>query len=240
MPDQSYLDQRYFVNGYAYNCPFCNRRNVSYFVSQRVQSFNWTEDKTCFVYFVRCSSCDNRSMHLTYTELSVQSNTSVWSRFEYSEHIERLDELFFYSVPTSFFVLDNRIPRPLRELVTEAEGCLKGNFLTGASACIRKVVYELASIEGIDAGNYEERIKSLKEKHSDLVQTYFDTLITIQQLTSDKVHESSYDGWESAHVRLMLASLKEVLDELYVIPAIRADRRKEILELKHTLLNHKK
>ena len=57
-----------------------------------------------------------------------------------------LDADFFYSVPTSFFVMDERVPRVLRELLTESEGCLKSNFLTGASACARKVVYELAKL----------------------------------------------------------------------------------------------
>ena len=47
--------------------------------------------------------------------------------------------LFFYSVPTSFFVLDNRILFFLPDLLTGAKGSLKSNYLTGASACARKI-----------------------------------------------------------------------------------------------------
>lgn len=66
-----------------------------------------------------------------------------------------LDDAMFYSVPTSFFVLDERVPHVLRDLLTEAEGCLKSNFLTGASACARKIVYELAQIENATGDSKE-------------------------------------------------------------------------------------
>jgi hypothetical protein len=147
-----------------------------------------------------------------------------------------LEEAFFYSVPTSFFVLDERVPRILRELLTEAEGCLKSNFLTGASACARKIVYELAVLEKASGENYEDRIKSLKKIHPEIEPAFFDTLLTIQQVTSSKVHENSYDGWESVHLRIILASLSEVLHELYVAPAIREDRRRLVLSMKGELL----
>ena len=149
---------------------------------------------------------------------------------------ESLDEQFFYSVPTSFFVLDKRIPKILRDLLTEAEGSLKSNFLTGASACARKIIYELGSLQEVDGDNYEDRIKSLKKAHPEVEPTYFDTLLTIQQVTSSKVHENSYDGWQSQHLKIILATLREILHELYVVPALRYDRRKSILDLKKALL----
>ncbi len=71
----------------------------------------------------------------------------------------------FYSVPTSFFVMDARIPGIVRELITEAEGCLKMDFLTGASSCARKAIYELLVIERAEGADYETRIKSLKPKY---------------------------------------------------------------------------
>ena len=144
--------------------------------------------------------------------------------------------MFFYSVPTSFSVLDERVPRILRELTTEAEGCLKSNYLTGASACARKIVYELGVLSEAKGENYEERIKSLKQIHSGVEPTFFDTLLTIQQVTSSKVHENSFDGWEAKHLRTIIATLSEVLHEIYVIPALRADRRKAILSLKDELI----
>lgn len=242
MPDQSHLDNRYFVDASIYNCPFCNRRHVSYSVFSTIE-FDWTDKKRCFGYFVQCHSCGKQSMHLTFNELKTYhigeiNNTHRWRfRFEKGTDAgEVLDGSFFYSVPTSFFVLDERVPRVLRELLTEAEGCLKSNYLTGASACARKIVYELGALNKAKGDNYEERIKTLKDIHPEVEPAFFDTLLTIQQVTSTKVHENSYDGWEAKHLRIILASLSEVLHEIYVVPALREDRRKAILALKGVLV----
>lgn len=236
MPDQSHLDNRYFVDTTIYNCPFCNRRHVSYTVVANF-SFDWTDKKRCFGHIVICHSCGKKSLHLTFKDLGpyniYQRGDEHHWRFTFSASAgQLLDEVFFYSVPTSFFVLDERVPRVLRELLTEAEGCLKSNFLTGASACARKIVYELGTLSKATGDNYEDQIKSLKTKHPEVEPAFFDTLLTIQQITSSKVHENSYDGWEAKHLRIILASLSEVLHEIYVVPALRDDRRKAILALK--------
>ncbi len=70
-------------------------------------------------------------MHLTFKQTHSQRRSSVG--IYYAPVYEgELDEHIFFSVPTSFFVIDERIPRIIRELITEAEGCVKMNFLTGA------------------------------------------------------------------------------------------------------------
>lgn len=242
MTDQSHLDSKYFVDDRVYNCPFCNRRHVAYHVYDYV-SFDWSDQKVCKAFFVRCESCEKKSMHMSFNPPNIYRAGSYGGggdiyRFKAGDGEDLgdvLDTSFFYSVPTSFFVLDERVPRSLRELLTEAEGCLKSNYLTGASACARKIVYELGVLSNAAGDNYEDRIKSLKEIHPEVDPAFFDTLLTIQQLTSTKVHENSYDGWESKHLRVILASLSEVLHEIYVVPALRADRRKEILDLKERL-----
>jgi hypothetical protein len=116
---------------------------------------------------------------------------------------------------------------------------LKSNFLTGGSACARKVVYELGILQKATGENYEDRIKSLKSIKPDVDSAYFDTLLTIQQVTSTKVHEDSYDGWEAKHLRLILSTLSEVLREIYVMPAIKEEKRKAILSLKEEVLGNK-
>jgi hypothetical protein len=175
-------------------------------------------------------------MHLSYQNISITSDQTVkgswFYRFTFEEDEPEIDEYFFYSVPTSLFAIDSRIPKILRELFTEAEGCLKSNYLTGASACVRKIVYELAQLEGAKGDNYDDRIKSLKSKKDEVDPTYFDTLLTIQQVTSDKVHENAYDGWQSKHLQLILSTISEVLYEIYVIPEVKKEKRSSILELK--------
>ena len=240
MPNLSSLDNKYFIDQNVYNCPFCNRRHVSYSLFSP-DDFYWTEEKKCYIYRAQCHSCRYVSMHLTFEEIEVEQEFGGKSgyRFKIDEDVD-LDSKFFYSVPTSFFVLDERIPKVLRELITEAEGCLKSNFLTGASVCTRKVVYELALLEGAEGDDYESRLKSLKVKRPDVEPEYFDTLLTIQQVTSDKVHESSYDGWHSTHLNVILTTLTEILDAMYVTPKLRKEKRESILKLKDEVLHQRK
>lgn len=238
MADDSILDSRYFVDRHKYNCPFCNRRHVSYHVSD-YSTFDWTDTKKCKTYYVTCDSCGKISMHLSFSmphlNYFMTHGAERWHRFDEGIEEEGIDENFFYSIPTSFFSLDQRIPKLLRDVLIEAEGCLKGNFLTGASACARKMIYELAILHGADGTNYDEKIRSLKEKLPDIESSFFDSLLTIQQMTSAKVHENSYDGWDAKHLRIILAAVSEVLHEIYVLPALKKDRRNKILDLKEQL-----
>jgi len=228
MPDQSELDKKYFIDGDVYNCPYCNRRNVTYRIVRAV-AFHWSDTKGCQAIFVMCQSCQKISMHLSHSGIARQQGNIFY--FSVGTNTD-IDDSIFYSVPTSFFVIDKRIPKILRELLDEAEGCLKSNFLTGASACARKLVYELAIEKEAEGSEYDKRIKSLKAKLSHIDPTYFDTLLTIHQVTSEKVHEQSYDGWEAKHLRVILSSLKEILHEVYVASAQRKEKRKAILKLK--------
>jgi hypothetical protein len=236
MPDDSHLDYQYFIDVYKYNCPFCNRRHVSYRVDAKME-FDWTVSKKCYIYVVRCDSCENLSMHLSYEDIALAYLAGA-KRF-YMETTD-LDNKFFFSVPSSFFVMDSNIPRILRELFTEAEGCLQGNFLTGASACLRKVVYELAKIEKAEGDSYDERIKSIKNIKPNVDPAYFDTLLAIQKATSDKVHENAYDKWEAKHLKLLLATTREILQEIYVTPKEKEKRRASVLDLFNEVLGNKK
>jgi hypothetical protein len=163
-------------------------------------------------------------MHLSFSDLSNERDYNFRVGLNFDEHI-------FYSVPTSFFVLDARIPQVLRDLITEAEGCLKINFLTGASACTRKAIYELTILEKAQGNNYDERIKFLKNKYSQIDPDLFDVLAHIKDMTSDKVHEQSWDKWDSKHLMLFTQTLKTILQELYVIPKEREQRTNQIKEL---------
>lgn len=235
MEDYSYLDKKYFIDSSVYNCPFCNRKNVRYEMKASF-SFDWTTKKKCYGFIVRCSFCKNESMHLSYENLT----DWIYNGKRKLDLAEDIDSLIFYSVPTSFFILDNRIPEIARELITEAEGCLKMNFLTGASACMRKAIYELLQIEKADGADYESRIKFLKGKYPDSDPTLFDILSHIQDMTSDKIHEQSWDKWDSHYLKLIIETLKTVLYDIYVLPKIRAERSQAIQKMRETIVKDKK
>ncbi len=221
MQDQSYLDRQYFIDKYKYNCPYCNRRHLSYTVGGPI-GFDWTNNKKCYGYIVECDSCKKMSLHLSWINISVYSERfSIELPFKDKEkEYKLLDELFFYHQPTSFFTIDNRIHKIIRELITEAEGCREMNSLTGASACLRKAIYELLRKEGIgvDVGDYSERIKTLKEKFSSIDPSYFDVLCSIKEMTSDELHEESWEAFDSPILQELLEATKSILYEMYVLP----------------------
>src|SRR5687767_13231179 len=97
VPDESHLDTQYFIDIHKYNCPFCNRRHVSYTIVLRFV-FDWTDSKPCYVYVVRCDSCGKKSMHLSYQEIPTYHLAQ--GRMRFSEEVTDIDDKLFYSVPT--------------------------------------------------------------------------------------------------------------------------------------------
>ncbi|MBU1095827.1 MAG: hypothetical protein KKB34_05035 [Bacteroidetes bacterium] len=234
MADMSHLDKKYFIDENVFNCPYCNRNNVTYKLVNSYNAFDWSNDKKCHVYFVRCKSCQKMSMHLSFEDIG-NGNLKAYSNYTFQSNID-IDSKLFYSVPTSFFALDDRIPRILRELISEADGCMKMNYLTGASACMRKSIYELLIIEKISGDKYDEKIKNLKKKYSDSDPALFDILGHIQQMTSDKIHEQSWDKWDSNNLTLIIETLKTVLYDIYVVPQIKKERSNFIQQLREKVL----
>lgn len=243
--DYSHLDKNYFFYNDIYNCPFCNRKHVK-FSKVGFQDFHWTIDKVCVCFSIKCDSCKSVSVHFTFNyklgaylggKIYDSNGNALFPKVE--KFFDDIDSYIFHSIPSSFFTTDSRIPNIFRELIEESEGCLKNNFLTGASVCIRKIIYELARKEKAEGNNYNERIKSLKSKIK-IEPIYFDNLLTIQEVTSDKVHEESYDGWEAKHIRFCLMNILKILKEIYVVPAIREENRQELLNFKKEILDSKK
>lgn len=169
-------------------------------------------------------------MHLTFNDLQKENYSNA--RFE--DKLD-LDRAFFYSVPTSFFVVDSRIPKVIRELITEAEGCAKMNYLTGASACTRKAIYELLALQKATGTNYDDKIKDLGSKHPAIDTELFEILGHIKDMTSDQVHEQSWVAWDAKNLQLFLETFKAVLHELYVVPDEKKNRADAVRALREQL-----
>ena len=74
--DKSALDSKYFIDNSVYNCPFCNRRNVIYDLTED-WVFDWSAEKKCYGYIVQCSSCCKKSMHLSYVPFATDETSSM-------------------------------------------------------------------------------------------------------------------------------------------------------------------
>lgn len=251
--DLSQLDKKYFLDGRRYNCPFCNRRSVVYEVISKL-SFNWSDDRVVYIYLVKCgeSSCGRISMHLSDFDFPTRypGNAFGYEPDNLQKGIdykpEDLDNYIFFHQPTSFFTVDPRINNKLRELLAEAENCLKMNFLVGASACVRKTIYELINLEKVKVvredgrANYAESIKKLKEKFNWVSKEYFDALSNIQEMASDNVHEDSWEAWDPLKLGFFIELVRATLYEMYVIPEERKSRLTLLGELKSKFTQDKK
>lgn len=224
--DLSHLDKKYFIDPHIYNCPFCKRNNVSYSLIDTF-SFHWGENKICYGYIVRCNSdgCEKTSMHLSFQKLRKYDSSD-----RFMDGLD-IDAALFFSQPTSYFVLDSRIPEKVRELIYEAENSRKSNYLVGASACLRKAIYELLEHEKSIVKNpktgyadYQASIKSLKEKFTNVASELFDALGHTQEMVSDSVHEGSWEAWDSPKLRFIIELTKATLHEMYVVPEERKER----------------
>lgn len=242
--DLSNLDKKYFIDSTVYNCPFCKRNNVPYKITNAIP-FNWTDKKICYCYFIECKSCNNISLHWSWKDLR-ETNFQGNHYNEFSNKYN-LDEELFYSRPTSYFTLDDRIPEIIRNLIFESEQSKQANFLMGASACLRKAIYELlnyskAIVVNKNTGhtNYSESIKSLKNKYHTVSPELFDAILNIQGLTSDSLHEDSWESWNSPRLRFLIELVKAILDEIFVVPDERKKRLCILDQLKNTFEIDKK
>lgn len=224
--DRSDLDKRYFIDGHVYNCPFCKRRNVKYELIENT-AFDWNNDRKCAVYLVQCSSCTKISMHLSYKNLRRNTGlTDMYKRaiFEGLDGDLDLDAEMIFHQPPSFFAVDARIPKKLRDHIMEGEHALNMNMLTSASACIRKAVYEMLVSHSAVGDSYESKVKSLKNVFPGIDPTYFDDLAASVAVASNRVHELSWEKFDGAHCRLLLETVKTVVLEMYVVPEERKAR----------------
>ena len=246
--DLSHLDKKYFIDAHKYNCPFCKRNHVTYQMVDKF-AFNWSDQKICHAYLIKCNSdgCGGTSMHLSFKEL--RDSYVEYNRRQYNNRFASdvdIDKELFFSQPTSYFVLDNRIPEKIRELLYEAEKSRQANLLVGASACLRKAIYELIGHENVVVKNpktgyvdYQESIKALKTKFSFVAPELFDAIGDIQELASDSVHEGSWEAWDSSKLTVLIELTKAILHEMYVVPEERKGRLGVLNQIKSAFSNSK-
>lgn len=241
--DLSHLDQKYFIDPHKYNCPFCKRNHVSYDLIN-TEHFDWTDTKKCTVHFVQCNSCQKVSLHFTFNEIRTKDQYNSYLN-SFSKNAD-IDGALFFSQPSSFFALDERIPREIRELIFEAEKSRQANLLVGASACLRKAIYELlvyekAIVKNTKTGHadYQASIKNLKTEFPSVAPELFDALGDIQELASDNVHEGSWEAWDSPKLRFIIELAKATLHEIYVVPEERKERLGVLGQMKSIFANSK-
>jgi len=240
------VESKYFIDHSRYNCPFCKTRSVGYKIVG-VANFDEKKDKKMQALFVECFQCGKVSLHLSKKPLVFTNDQNFRALTSHSYHedchhrlersidmlkdAENIDDQVVMHIPTSFFTIDERIPSKFRILINEAEKCISNNCLTGASACIRKIIYEFILDRKLKGNSYEEKIKSLKTEYSSLDDLWVTILCHIQGITSNQVHENPYKEFKIEDIKLYLEILKRIFNEIYVLPEERKSVSNKISQM---------
>ena len=271
MINNSDLNNKYFIDDKAFNCPFCGLRNTTYTILAIMQ-YNISITKVGKIIFVRCNRCGKISVHFAPYDI----NTTQWAHNNVgvqqfiagsgvmgnSAHISfrnsqsnnddpfdiDLDSKIYHSIPSSFFTMDERIPKEMRKLFDEAQECKKANLKVGASACLRKLIYTLLfdqlnkkagennkTLKELGYEHYSDCIAAMKKYYPSL-DVFIEPLSDITGITSDQVHENSWSEISSKDFNVCLEAIKDLLNEIYVQPAILQERRDKISQMKQDAL----
>src|SRR5688572_21233697 len=117
------------------------------------------------------------------------------------------------------------VPQSLRDLLEEADGCLQSRFLTGGTSCARRALEVLLGAARAEGDTYEDRVKSLREKHS-----------VSQMLTTILIQCGAASEREGAKLtanvlEVYLVAIKAIVYELYVLGPERIQRLQYVRRL---------
>jgi len=121
---------------------------------------------------------------------------------------------------------DDRLPPALRDLLVEADGCVTNGFYTGGTACAQRAVEALLRQEKAEGSTHEARIRSLVEKAPGLPQILVTVLTQLGDVSGRDTAKLTANT-----LNLLLATLKAVVHEIYVIGPERTERLQYIRRL---------
>jgi hypothetical protein len=129
-----------------------------------------------------------------------------------------------------FLDLDSRVPAALRKALDEAEGCLQMGFTTGGAACARLAVRTIMHLEHVDAGDYAANLLTLSETHPAVPPALFQIVGMLGGADEPLTAEA---------LCALIAAVKAIVYEIYVLGAERVERLMYVHELVETLKKDK-
>jgi len=124
----------------------------------------------------------------------------------------------------AFLKLDDRVPASLRELLFEADGCVANGLVIGATGCAQRAVEALLKLEKIEGSSHEARVRSLSDKTPGLPQLLVTVLTQLGEVANNVKLPANT-------LQLLLATVKAVAYEIYVVAPERSERTEHIRRL---------
>jgi hypothetical protein len=131
-----------------------------------------------------------------------------------------------FAAQPAFLNVDPRVPPGVRELLVEADGCLKAGFLTGGTVCAQKAVQTLLTHEAAEGASYEARLHALSQKYPSVPQSLFALCIRLGDSASRE-----HPALDNDRLKVLTVALKIMLYEIYVLGPDRVERLKYLQQL---------
>lgn len=227
------MKHKLFIDKYKINCPFC--KNEAKFDLTNFGIFNYSNTKSAYNYKFNCRTCDKKGVLITKSRLM-----NEYKELLYHENIE--DDII-QIIPSIDISISNYVPKKLRDLIVESNKCLAINSVIGASACIRKCIYEFLKNQGVDSSkSYKDQIKELRDKfnYSPFAMAGLDQLNQIQMISSDQVHEGSADILTKSDIYKYTQSLLACFETAYVTPKQMEEQFKDLMNTTKAVKESKK
>ena len=122
------------------------------------------------------------------------------------------------SAVPNFLNVDSRVPSALRDLLAEADGCLKMGFLLGGTVCAQRAIQSILSIEDVTGANDDARLRALSDKYPGVPKVLFAVCARFREAPTNDQSPLDKD-----RLNLLMVTLKFMLYEIYVIARERTD-----------------
>lgn len=114
-----------------------------------------------------------------------------------------------------FLNIDGRVPGALRDLLAEADGCLKMGFLLGGTVCAQRAIQTLLSIENVAGANDDARLRGLSDKYPSVPKVLFAVCARFREATETPLDKD--------RLNLLMVTLKLMFHEIFVISRQRTE-----------------
>ncbi len=156
-------------------------------------------------------------------ERTIARRSTVWRRTV--PHMAMTDDFTGNGAP-AFLTLDSRVPAVFRDLLAEADGCSKNNFLTGGTACAQRAIQALLAYEKLEGPDTQSRIRALSEKYPAVPQMLSNVLQQFGDATARDGAKLNTNG-----LNLLTVTLKAIVYEIYVLGPERAERLQYVRQI---------
>ena len=126
----------------------------------------------------------------------------------------------------AFLTVDQRAPAAVRELLVEADGCLKAGFLTGGTVCAQRAVQTLLQHENAEGASFEARLHGLSQKFPSVPQSLFALCIRLGESSGKEP-----PALDVERLKVLTVALKIMLYEIYVLGPDRTERLKYLQQM---------